>query len=56
MLSGSLAEIRFAWPDESEAQNTENSDDGDDECLNHHELKELSRNSLNVNDVAYING
>lgn len=40
ILQGSLAEVRFEWPENE-------SDEG---------LKEISRNVLNENDICYING
>jgi cysteine dioxygenase len=40
MLSGTLSEVRFAWPTENTEQ----------ECL-----KEISRSNLKLNEVCYIN-
>ena len=45
MLSGSLSEIRFEWPQK----------EGQDDNTNT-EMKVLEENQLKTNDVAYING
>lgn len=64
MLSGQLAEVRYAWPkaqgslvENGEIFNQVIDDDhkGDDaDALN--ELEEISRYNLDVNEVCYING
>lgn len=61
ILSGSLAEVRFAWPQAQESVK-ESGDifkdvvDGDDEDVQGEELKEISRFTLEQNGVCYING
>lgn len=62
MLSGQLSEVRYAWP---KVQDPKESEDGDifkaasddtEEIMDGQELKEISRYSLQENEVAYING
>lgn len=49
MLSGSLYEVRFAWPQQRS--------DGEDEHQNEPEgMKIISESELKTNQVAYING
>lgn len=44
ILQGSLSEVRFAWPDQSETVEEES------------ELRKISENALQENEVCYING
>jgi cysteine dioxygenase len=51
VLQGTLTEVRFAWPDANKmAQNRD--DNGNDQKI----LEEMSREELELNEVAYING
>ncbi len=50
MLSGSLHEIRYEWPD------SQKSSEGQNEGSKQIEMKVLEENQLKTNDVAYING
>lgn len=50
VLQGTLTEVRFAWPDANKmAQNRD--DNGNDQKI----LEEMSREELELNEVAYIN-
>lgn len=46
ILSGSLTEVRFAWPEKSEIDETDGT----------HEMHQIGEKVYKSNEVAYING
>ena len=55
MLQGTLNEVRFRWPEESqEHPGHQDHQDADDEEAGR-PLEEISRTDLRINDVCYIN-
>lgn len=60
MLSGQLSEVRYEWPKEQRLS-TETGDIfqdelGEETVDGEEELKEISRYTMDLNDVCYING
>lgn len=61
MLDGKLSEVRYDWP-KVQDEIVEKGDifkeaiDNDEENINGEELQEISRYTLDTNEVCYING
>lgn len=63
MLSGGLTEIKYSWPQDTIISNLEpKCDIGNSSCYQieneefEKELQEISRTTMHMNDVCYING
>jgi cysteine dioxygenase len=56
ILQGSLNEVRFAWPERNKSVQHECVDNHYENGKGHKVLKEISREELHLNEVAYMNG
>lgn len=58
MLSGNLTEIKFAWPEVSNAPDTisSTSESNVSNEYNYQEMQVIGETELSTNEVAYING
>lgn len=57
VLKGALTEIKYSWPNETSITNLEPVSGHEKDGKNYeHELQEISRSSMNSNEVFYING
>lgn len=63
-MSGSLTEIRFAWPSNSKSSTSTSTDDSSCESssesnstqFNYNEMQVIGETELSTNEVTYING
>lgn len=65
MLQGELREIKYEWPEGTAPGDINNNDESDKSIMDYTNcdgeynkscLKEISRRTMEVNDVCYING